>query len=229
MDEQQIKDLILTTVSSALPEALKNSFSEFRAYFDDRLKETIEPLQTTLDSIEFLDPEDLSIGEGSKEDTSGDQDDTDNPDYLETTENLETMTKDPTLNNRLKVLEAKLAEAEKREKAALAKEKDRRFEKLLNDTLTAKGDVLHSPLVAELLTYRLRGIADETSEGQWLTKDGKSLSEAVEEFFSTPAGSHFIPSDHKNGLGTKKPSNIPSSTDISGISLDDMLSSGIFG
>jgi hypothetical protein len=109
---------------------------------------------------------------------------------------------------RLAVLEAELKkERDERAKERLQAE-ELNFSNSLKDQLAAKGNVLHQGLVSKLLGYELRNGAKQ-KDGEWLTKDGLKLNEAIDHFFSTPEGMHFLPSDHQNGTATPA-SRVPS-------------------
>lgn len=132
-------------------------------------------------------------------------------------------TNDP-LAKRLANLEKQLKEAQDREQARIKEAEELHFGNVLKDALASKGSVLHQGLVSKLLGYELRNGAVQ-KDGEWYTKDGLKLSEAVDKFFSTPEGLHFLPSNHQNGTATpthKQPQgNQPVST--KDLSLDDML------
>ncbi|MBW4558430.1 MAG: hypothetical protein KME59_21395 [Trichormus sp. ATA11-4-KO1] len=127
--------------------------------------------------------------------------------------------------NRLKMLEAKLAESEAREQQRVKEAEDLHFSNNLKDALATKGNVLHQGLVSEILSRELRNGAVQ-KDGQWYTKDGSKLSEAVDRFFGTPEGLHFLPSQHQNGTGTpglkQPPGNQP--VNPKDVSVDDMIS-----
>lgn len=124
---------------------------------------------------------------------------------------------------RLAVLEAELKkERDERAKERLQAE-ELNFSNSLKDQLAAKGNVLHQGLVSKLLGYELRNGA-KLKDGEWLTKDGLKLNEAIDHFFSTPEGMHFLPSDHQNGTATPV-AKVPSVPSGSGRpSIDEMMS-----
>lgn len=107
------------------------------------------------------------------------------------------------LEQRIKGLEDELnKEREARtnqEKTASSLRFDQTLGKILDDH-----SPLHKSVVQELLANRLKTDAVE-KDGSWLTKDGKTLAESAKSFFETTEGSHFLPSNHRDGSGTKEP------------------------
>lgn len=127
---------------------------------------------------------------------------------------------------RLAILEAEL----KKERDERAKERQQAeeldFGNSLKDLLASKGNVLHSGLVSKILASELRQGAKQ-KDGEWLTKDGLKLSEAVDKFFSTPEGLHFLPSDHQNGTSTPV-TKLPTGSPQGKPNIDEMLSDTIW-
>ena len=107
------------------------------------------------------------------------------------------------LDARIKSLEDELkTEREARtnqEKTAASLRFDQTLGKILDEH-----NPLHKGVVQELLANRLKQDAVE-KDGAWLTKDGKTLTESAKSFFETAEGSHFLPSNHRDGSGTKEP------------------------
>lgn len=134
--------------------------------------------------------------------------------------------KDDVLSSRLAKLEKQLKESTEREKARELEAQQLRFSNSLSNALAGKGNVLHQRLVAELLENRLKSGAVE-KDGEWYAKDGSKISEAVEAFFSSDEGLHFLPSNHQNGTqtpGTKTPSTPATPVD----DLDSMINDMVF-
>lgn len=107
------------------------------------------------------------------------------------------------MEQRIKALETQLREAEDARQAQEKAAQSMRFDGALSSQLDSVSP-MHKNIVQELLATRLKQDAVE-KDGQWLTKDGKTMDEAVKGFFSTPEGMHFLPSQHKDGAGTKEP------------------------
>lgn len=103
---------------------------------------------------------------------------------------------------RVKLLEDKLAQAAEKEAKQEAAAQDLRFSNSLNGELD-KLSPLHKNIVQEILSNRIRKDVVE-KDGQWLTKDGKTLSETVKNFFDSPEGQHFLPTNHQNGVGASE-------------------------
>lgn len=125
------------------------------------------------------------------------------------------------LDARVKSLENELKQAKEKEQLREAEASSSRFDKLLSDTLDSQQGLLYKPEVSELLAARIKSKAVE-KDGQWLTKDGKTLQEAVIDFFKSDAGKHFLPANHQDGTGTPQPSG--SRTQQPTVSLDQQLS-----
>ncbi len=76
---------------------------------------------------------------------------------------------------------------------------------------TEDSTMSNDPLMArvKLLEQQLADAAAkqeaQEKDGQWLAQDGKTLTEAIEGFFKTPEGMHFLPSNHVNGAGVTEP------------------------
>ena len=127
------------------------------------------------------------------------------------------------LEARLKLLEQELAQAKELQQQRDKEAASLRFDKSLNDALDGK-DVLHKQLVQELLQGRIKNDAVE-KDGSWLTKDGKKVSEAVEEFLGSDAGKHFLPSKTKPaGTGTKQPDTSKPATTNAKTLADELMS-----
>jgi hypothetical protein len=107
------------------------------------------------------------------------------------------------LEARLMVLEQQLKEANEKQEAADRASAQLRFDKHLASVLDGFSP-LHKSLLQEVLSNRFKDSSTEQGEN-WLTKDGKLLSEAVKEYFSTPEGKHFLPPTYSDGAGTSQP------------------------
>lgn len=125
-------------------------------------------------------------------------------DKPEATEVKEGDSDDP-LVKRLKVLEQKLADAEKQEQQRQEENARLRFEAELSKAIAT-----HNPQyldqVQGILTSQLKD-SKETAVG-W-TVNGKTITEAVAEFFATPFGKHLLPPDPVAGTGTRQPEKQP--------------------
>lgn len=104
------------------------------------------------------------------------------------------------LEARLKTLEAQLKQEQDLRAAQEKQASSLRFDSSLSSTLDEMKP-MHKAMVQELLANRIKLDAVE-KDGSWLTKDGKTIKEAITEFFGTDAGKHFLPSNHKDGAGT---------------------------
>lgn len=104
---------------------------------------------------------------------------------------------------RVKTLEKQLEEAAKKEQAQEKAAAGLRFDNALSSQLDTMNPI-HKSIVQELLSNRLKQDIVE-KDGQWLTKDGKTLTEVTTEFFGSEQGLHFLPSQHRDGAGTKEP------------------------
>lgn len=107
------------------------------------------------------------------------------------------------MEQRIKALETQLQQAEEARQAQEKAAQAMRFDSALGGTLDAISP-MHKQVVQELLANRMKQDSVE-KDGMWLTKDGKTMDEAVKGFFETPEGKHFLPSQHKDGAGTKEP------------------------
>lgn len=104
------------------------------------------------------------------------------------------------LEARLKTLEAQLKQEQERLVAQEQTAASLRFDSSLSSVLDEMKP-LHKGIVQELLATRIKQDAVE-KDGSWLTKDGKTIKEAIASFFDTDAGKHFLPSSHQDGAGT---------------------------
>lgn len=110
---------------------------------------------------------------------------------------------DMTMENRVKLLESQLKAEQDQREAQEKASSGLRFDKSLSDALDEVAP-LHKGIVKEILSNRIKNEAVE-KEGQWYSKDGKTLGEATKGFFSTDEGKHFLPSTGIPGAGTKEP------------------------
>lgn len=104
------------------------------------------------------------------------------------------------LEARLKTLEAQLKQEQDLRATQEKQASSLRFDSSLSTTLDEL-QPLHKSVVQELLATRIKQDAVE-KDGSWLTKDGKTIKEAITDFFGTDAGKHFLPSSHKDGAGS---------------------------
>ncbi len=116
------------------------------------------------------------------------------------------------------VLEARLAELERREREAnearvRAETEQKRQESLtklqasINEVLDGTEHLLHRDHLSKALYRELLETAEDVN-GQWVTKDGKtSASEYVTNYLSTDVGKHFIGVTVPNGGNTPRVNN----------------------
>lgn len=191
MTPEEIKALIAEAVKTQMSEGLKAGFREFRTFFDEQLKATVEPLAAKLTEFEaaMTAPEGVGLDGAplTPEDASEDTEPT--PEKM----------KDPAykaLQERLATMEAKEQERERQ----LAAE---RFSKALRSAISPENP-LHSSVVEELLTRRFDGLVE--TDGVFYNAKGDKLEELVRGFFATPEGQHFKPAKSRQGTG-EQPSN----------------------
>ena len=137
---------------------------------------------------------------------------------LETLEKPTTTTKpqdkaESALEARLKTLEAQLKQEQDLRAAQEKQASSLRFDSSLSTSLDEL-QPLHKSVVQELLATRIKQDAVE-KDGSWLTKDGKTIKEAITDFFGTDAGKHFLPSSHKDGAGSTESAPDRTQTQIS--------------
>lgn len=130
---------------------------------------------------------------------------------------------DPTMARVLK-LEQELQKAKEYQKQKEEEASQLRFSQSLSTALDAKGNILHKGIVSELLKNRMQNM--EEKEGKWLSKDGSTLEEMVESFFSSEEGQHFLPSPMSSGTGT--PVNKVNGIGEQKVSLDDMFAQMVY-
>ncbi len=200
MTPEEIQALIQASLDKSLPAIIKGAFGELQSHFSEQLKPISERLSAFEVATEPKDP----------------QDSTELP-----------QSNDPAFQ----ALTKRLAKLEADNKALADKEQQRakeaeqlHFDNTLGKSLASKGNVLHQDLVTEILATRLRNGAVQ-KDGEWYTKDGAKLSEAVESFFGSEQGLHFLPSKHQNGINTPLTRQPASSgkVDPKDLSVDDML------
>lgn len=191
------REELLVILNEVLPDMLQPSIDVLLNDVKTFMGETVTPLADKIES--------LGVSQNAA------QQDTSTDDTVDTaTSTPENITEDETqempndtLQARLKLLEQKLADAEAKEAKQAKEAQDMRFNSTLSSELD-KLSPLHKSIVQELLATRLRADATEES-GSWLTKDGKTIKEAIETFFATPEGMHFLPSKHINGADVQEP------------------------
>lgn len=113
-------------------------------------------------------------------------------------------TSESALDARIRGLEQQLADTEAKRQAQELQAQQLRFDNSLSTELDGIPNLLQKPLVKELLANRLKAGVTE-KDNSWLTKDGKTLTEAVKEFMSSDSGLHFQAADHRDGAGTSEP------------------------
>lgn len=117
------------------------------------------------------------------------------------------------LGARLKQLEADLAA----QKAAFeAKEKEANqlaFNQSLTEAITATGTQFPNE-ATKFLSGLFEGAVKYPS-GNWVAKDGKTISEHTKTFFESPFGKHLLPADTASGSGSKPTKPVTGQTDVS--------------
>ncbi len=182
------REEILAILAEELPALLKPTTDKLLGDVTEFMNGVVSPLADKIETFAATPKEEL-------------KDAVDTETTNEPTEDS-TMSNDP-LMARVKLLEQQLADAAAKQEAQEKAARDMRF----SSTLSAELDKLspiHKSVVQELLANRLKGDAQE-KDGQWLAQDGKTLTEAIEGFFKTPEGMHFLPSNHVNGAGVTEP------------------------
>lgn len=174
------REEILALLAEELPKLLKPTTDLLMKDVVDFMRENVEPIEESIKELK------TTSKEKAKDVSKDEPQDTD------------------PLSARVKLLEAQIEQANKDKAAQEAASQDLRFSQTLSGELD-KVNPLHKGVVTELLANRFRKDAVE-KDGQWLSKDGKNLTEKVAEFFSTPEGSHFMPSNHVNGVGATETS-----------------------
>ncbi len=109
-------------------------------------------------------------------------------------------TSDP-LAERLKLLEQKLAAAEKAESDRQAENSRLRFEAEVGRVVSTFKPEFPDE-VKETLLQRMKDATE--ADGKWLV-GGKTVEEYATEFFSTPFGKHLLPPSVASGADTKQP------------------------
>lgn len=148
---------------------------------EEVLKEILTPLfeQLREDVQEFVSAEVQRVVDPSAFDEDGDSPRSSNPE--------------------VKALQNKLAQMEKKAQEAEAKERSQKIENALSEAVQAfKTDV---PSLATLALKHRAGELVESSTGEFITKDGKSLKDLATDFFSTHEGKRLLPADMRMGTG----------------------------
>lgn len=109
----------------------------------------------------------------------------------------------PNLDNRVKELEKQLSEATAKAEEQAKREASLSFDRELSKVMDGY-PVQFKDVAFEVVANRVKAEA-ANSNGEWLTKDGKKLSEYVKEFTSSDFGKHLMPANHQDGLGSKQP------------------------
>ena len=98
-------------------------------------------------------------------------------------------------------LQKRLQAMEEKAKAQEAADAQAKADKYLAD-LVAEHKPIDNGLAEVYLKSQLGQLVDNS--GEYLTRDGKSVKEAVKAFFQTPTGQHLLPSQMKPGSGVPK-------------------------
>ena len=129
---------------------------------------------------------------------------------------------DDTVSKRIELLEKQLKDAQardkEREKALAAKD----YETTLTSLIQREG-LMYPKLVNKMLKQELQGA--KLNGDFYLLPDGRKLEEAVNAFFETDEGKHFLkPSNIPGGsdIPTPDPA-LPSKPDFNSMSLEDMI------
>lgn len=98
-------------------------------------------------------------------------------------------------------------EARDKERETAAKRSD--FENILSQNLDR-----YNPTFREQVLKELGAQFDKAKQGPngWQLEGGKTVAEAVDQFFSTDYGKHLLPSTHADGVGTPDPKPVPTTT-----------------
>lgn len=126
-------------------------------------------------------------------------------------------TGDDPLSKRLQDLEKQLAdqraEKEAQDKAIAASQ--------FKDALGKAVDVHNPKYRSEVLDILINRLQDGAvnKDGQWLTKEGKTLDEATASFFTSDFGKHHLQPSHREGADTPTPKNHKGTE--TGLSLSD--------
>jgi hypothetical protein len=112
---------------------------------------------------------------------------------------------------RLKALEDKLAEADR-----VATERS------FDDALSQAVDGFNPQYRQEALAHLRNTVRDSftQSDSGWLSKEGKTVAEAVGSFFDSPFGRHLLPPKVSSGSGTTKPEPVAPSGQQSDVATD---------
>lgn len=112
-------------------------------------------------------------------------------------------TSNPNLDARVKDLEKQLADATAKSEEQAKREASLNFDRELSKVMDSY-PVQFKDVAFEVVSNRIKSEAANTN-GEWVTKDGKKLSEYVKEFTNSDFGKHLLPSNHTDGLGNKQP------------------------
>lgn len=185
MDEQQIKDLIASTVTDKVTEALKSALS------GDLLTNALKPLATAIKDDLQAEFEDLL--------TKPDPTPAADPAKADPAKPGEELS--PEVRAKLRKLE-KDFEAEK--KAREAEQKAREDEELRNSIYAAMSAKSVKQQDAALKLFRDEG-QFKRDNGKWFAVNGeevKSLDDAVADFLATPTGGLFVAPSGTQGVGS---------------------------
>lgn len=99
----------------------------------------------------------------------------------------------------VKALQKKLALMEQRAKEQEAQQEADKLRTALTEIVQShKSD---SPKLAQVALREHLGELVKASDGTYMTKDGKSITEAAKEFFATSDGMRLLPADMRQGSG----------------------------
>lgn len=103
----------------------------------------------------------------------------------------------------------RLAALEARDKERETATQRSDFENVLSQNLDR-----YNPTFRDQVLAQLGAQFEKAKKGPngWQLEGGKTVAEAVDQFFSTDYGKHLLPSTHADGVGTPDPKPVPTST-----------------
>lgn len=169
MDEQQIKELIASSITEGLKAHSKALLDDVTAYVENR--------------VQLF--EDSSISTTPPEAPKAPADNA--------------------LTARLALLETELQNAKNDREQEAAHSRKMKFDSTVMSAIQGIPQVLHPDILSELMINRLSSGYTE-QDGNFITKSGKTVTEAVNEFISTDAGKHFLaPTQQPTGSANPTP------------------------
>jgi hypothetical protein len=224
--ESDIKKLIDEAVKVQMAAGLKSGFESFREYFQDEMKTTLDKVTSIEEYLSS--PDNVSTDTATATATATDTDTATpyNPtgDAVAAAEDMASKSD----NEVVKALQERLAQMEKRDAEREEAAKAGRFKDSLRSAISPENP-LHSSVVEELLSNRLKGLIE--SDGAFISTKGETMTELVQQFFQSPEGSHFKPAKGKTTATQPTDSYQPSkepSVAKQAPSLDDMLKDMVF-